>query len=141
MMILSFIFGALSIGIGYGEPIFITLIMYLLTGILPLFIAFFLFEGKQIFKRKFSISRFRSLFVNPGVRVYVFITIIIPILLNILDTLKFSNMDRLSKPGDVYFAEYIHRMVGLYSSACWTRRFHGICRCFCVRVEKQQEVT
>lgn len=102
MMIISVIFGAVSVGIGYGEPIVITLIMYLLTGILPLIIAFFLFEGRQAIK--FNISSLRSLLVNPRVRIYVLITIITPILLNSLDTLKFSKVDRLLSPGDVYFA-------------------------------------
>ena len=73
-----------------------------LTGILPLIIALFLFEGRQAIK--FNISSLHLLLVNPGVRIYVLITIITPILLNSLDTLKFSNVDRLSSPGDVYFA-------------------------------------
>ncbi|MBU7595129.1 hypothetical protein [Metabacillus halosaccharovorans] len=103
-MIISVIFGVASVGVGIGndEPIVIITIMYLLTGVLPLIISFLLFEGRKAFK--FNTSSLRSLLVNRGVRIYVLITIITPILLYVIDKSKFSNIDRLSSPGDVYFS-------------------------------------
>lgn len=101
MMIIAFIFGTVSIGIGFGEPIVITLMMYVLTGIFPLIISLFLLEER--FARTFTFSNFHLIFRKQIVRIYVFITIITPIFLNVLDSMKFSNVDRLSRPGDVYF--------------------------------------
>ncbi|PMC37863.1 hypothetical protein CJ195_09650 [Bacillus sp. UMB0899] len=135
LIIISFIMGATSVGIGFGEPIFVTIIMYLLLGILPLILAFFLIEGKQMFK-KLTISNFRSLLVNPGVRVYVFITIITPVLLNILDTLKFSNMDRLSSPGDVYFANISVEWLGYIIVFAGLTAFMSFARLFAVGWKK-----
>ena len=101
MIITSLIFGAAAVGMGYGEPLFPTVMMYLLTSILPLVVAIFLYEGRKGFT--FNAASFRSLLTHPGVRVYVLITIVTPLLLRFLDSRKFSSIDRLSSPGDVYF--------------------------------------
>ncbi|MFP7299000.1 hypothetical protein [Neobacillus niacini] len=101
LIITSLIFGAAAVGMGYGGPILPIITMYLLTSVLPLLLAIFLYEGKKAFM--FNIASFKSLFIHPGIRIYVLITIITPLLLNILDTIGFNNLDRLSSPGDVYF--------------------------------------
>lgn len=64
MLIISVIFGVASVGVGIGndEPIVIIIIMYLLTGVLPLIISFLLFEGRKAFK--FNTSSLRSLLVK-----------------------------------------------------------------------------
>nr|WP_106781328.1 hypothetical protein [Lysinibacillus timonensis] len=123
-IIFSFIFGALSVGMGFDESFKLTIIMYLLFGILPLLIAKLLFEGWQGFQ--FKVSNMKSLLVHPGIRLYVLVTVITPILLNSLDIINFYNMDRLSSPEDVYFANisvdwlgYIIVFAGLIAFMCF----------------------
>ncbi|MCM3409712.1 hypothetical protein [Metabacillus litoralis] len=110
LLIISVIFGAVSIGMGYGEPIVITLIMYLILGIFPLILALLLFKGKSAIK--FKVSNLRSLFVNQRVRVYVLITIITPILLNFVDSLGRNKLERLAGPGNIYFANISEGWLG-----------------------------
>lgn len=110
LLIISVIFGAVSIGMGYGEPIVITLIMYLILGIFPLILALLLFKGKSAIK--FKVSNLRSLFVNQRVRVYVLITIITPIVLNFVDSLGRNKLERLAGPGNIYFANISEGWLG-----------------------------
>ncbi len=110
LLIISVIFGAVSIGLGYGEPVVITLIMYLILGIFPLILALLLFKGKSAIK--FKVSNLRSLFVNQRVRVYVLITIITPILLNFVDSLGRNKLERLAGPGNIYFANISEGWLG-----------------------------
>jgi len=109
-LIISVIFGAVSIGMGYGEPIVITLIMYLILGIFPLILALLIFKGKSAIK--FKVSNLRSLFVNQRVRVYVLLTIITPILLNFVDSLGRNKLERLAGPGNIYFANISEGWLG-----------------------------
>ncbi|MCM3163441.1 hypothetical protein [Metabacillus litoralis] len=110
LLIISVIFGAVSIGMGYGEPIVITLIMYLILGIFPLILALLIFKGKSAIK--FKVSNLRSLFVNQRVRVYVLLTIITPILLNFVDSLGRNKLERLAGPGNIYFANISEGWLG-----------------------------
>lgn len=110
LLIISVIFGAVSIGLGYGEPIVIPLIMYLILGIFPLILALLLFKGKSAIK--FKVSNLHSLFVNQRVRVYVLITIITSILLNFVDSLGRNKLERLAGPGNVYFANISEGWLG-----------------------------
>ena len=110
LLIISVIFGAVSIGLGYGEPVVITLIMYLILGIFPLILALLLFKGKSAIK--FKVSNLCSLFVNQRVRVYVLITIITPIVLNFVDSLGRNKLERLAGPGNVYFANISEGWLG-----------------------------
>jgi len=95
---------------GYGEPIVITLIMYLILGIFPLILALLIFKGKSAIK--FKVSNLRSLFVNQRVRVYVLLTIITPILLNFVDSLGRNKLERLAGPGNIYFANISEGWLG-----------------------------
>ncbi|MFD2212226.1 hypothetical protein [Metabacillus endolithicus] len=110
LVIISVIFGAASFGLGYGEPIFITLIMYLMLGIFPLILALLLFKGRSVIA--FKVSNLRSLFVNKRVRVYILITIITPILLNFVDSLSRNKMKRLAGSENVYFANISEGWLG-----------------------------
>lgn len=95
---------------GFGGPILPIIIMFIGTSILPLVLAIFLYEGIKAFS--FNSSSFRSLLTHTGVRVYVLITIITPLLLGVLQSFNFSNIDRLSSPGDVYFKNYSVEWLG-----------------------------
>lgn len=113
LMVISVVFGTVAVGVGYGEPIVITLFIYLLIGVLPFILALFLLKGRKAIQ--LNRSGLRSFLVSKGVRIYVYITIIIPTLLKSIDTLNSNNMERLSDPGDVYFTRLTVEWLGYTS--------------------------
>lgn len=113
LLFISTVFGALTVGTSFGEPIVVILFIYLLTSVLPAILALFLLKGRQAIV--FNRWGLKSFFLSKGVRIYVLITIITPILIMSIDTLHFSNWDRLSSPEDVYFANLSVEWMGYAS--------------------------
>jgi len=113
LLFISTVFGAVTVGTSFGEPIVAILFVYLLTSALPSILALFLIKGRQAIV--FNRWGLKSFFLSKGVRIYVLITIITPILLKSIDTLHFNNWDRLSGPEDVYFANLSVEWMGYAS--------------------------
>jgi hypothetical protein len=91
-IILSILFGITAIGIAEWDQPIVSILLYLLIGILPFSLGAVILEGKQELVKTFWFK----------FRLYTGITIFIPLILQLLDYLGDVEKNRLATPSDIY---------------------------------------
>jgi len=91
VIIISIIFGMTTVGIAEPDDLFATAIMYLMIGLFPFFLGFYVMNGKYKLKEAL-----------PMFRIYTGVTIFIPLVLQLADYLTNGKNERLSTPSDIY---------------------------------------